>query len=161
MFLVNLGPNTSLSAPNWCRDCLTMESTTYSPGTLYSGLHYTGHRMTRARDRKTSPSHHSSKSNVSHHDKYCMLMQQNQYDLPFWWTFQQSEQRVYTTAKIKGGKEDVLTGRKDTMKDCSQWWWMDGQRDRQVDKSNQRWQRNPLAWVWMDYTALMLKRCKT
>lgn len=28
MFLVNLGPNTSFSAPNWCRDCLTMESTT-------------------------------------------------------------------------------------------------------------------------------------
>lgn len=40
MFLVNLGPNTSLSAPNWCLDCLTMESTTYRPATLYSGLHW-------------------------------------------------------------------------------------------------------------------------
>lgn len=40
MFLVNLGPNTSLSDPNWCLDCLTMESTTYRPATLYSGLHW-------------------------------------------------------------------------------------------------------------------------
>lgn len=40
MFLVNLGPNTSLSGPNWCLDCLTMESTTYRPATLYSGLHW-------------------------------------------------------------------------------------------------------------------------
>jgi len=36
----NLGANTSLSFPNWCRDCLTIESITYRPGILYSGLHY-------------------------------------------------------------------------------------------------------------------------
>lgn len=42
MFLVNLGPNTSLSDPNWCLDCLTIESTTYRPATLYSGLHWRG-----------------------------------------------------------------------------------------------------------------------
>lgn len=40
MFLENLGPKTSLSVPNWCRDCRTIESITYNPGTLYSGLHY-------------------------------------------------------------------------------------------------------------------------
>lgn len=40
MFLLKRGANTSLSWPNWCRDCLTMESMTYSPGTLYSGLHW-------------------------------------------------------------------------------------------------------------------------
>lgn len=36
----NLGANTSLSFPNWCLDCLTIESITYKPGILYSGLHY-------------------------------------------------------------------------------------------------------------------------
>lgn len=40
MFLENLGPKTSLSVPNWWRDCRTIESITYNPGTLYSGLHY-------------------------------------------------------------------------------------------------------------------------
>lgn len=39
MFLENLGPKTSLSVPNWWRDCRTIESITYNPGTLYSGLH--------------------------------------------------------------------------------------------------------------------------
>lgn len=38
-FLANRGAKTSLSVPNWCRDCLTIESITYRPGTLYSGLH--------------------------------------------------------------------------------------------------------------------------
>lgn len=38
-FLANLGANTSFSGPNWCLDCLTIESMTYKPGTLYSGLH--------------------------------------------------------------------------------------------------------------------------
>lgn len=42
MFLENLGPKTSLSVPNWWRDCRTIESITYNPGTLYSGLHYKG-----------------------------------------------------------------------------------------------------------------------
>lgn len=40
MFLANRGANTSLSCPNWCRDCRTIESITYKPGTLYSGLHF-------------------------------------------------------------------------------------------------------------------------
>lgn len=39
MFFANLGAKTSFSAPNWCLDCLTMLSITYSPGTLYSDLH--------------------------------------------------------------------------------------------------------------------------
>lgn len=42
MFLENLGPKTSLSVPNWWRDCRTIESITYNPGTLYSGLHCEG-----------------------------------------------------------------------------------------------------------------------
>lgn len=40
IFLANLGANTSLSEPNWCLDCRTIESITYKPGTLYSGLHF-------------------------------------------------------------------------------------------------------------------------
>lgn len=44
IFLENLGPKTSLSVPNWCRDWRTMESMTYKPGTLYSGLHCKQHR---------------------------------------------------------------------------------------------------------------------
>lgn len=43
IFFENLGPKTSLSVPNWCRDCRTMESMTYKPGTLYSGLHCEQH----------------------------------------------------------------------------------------------------------------------
>lgn len=39
IFFANRGANTSFSIPNWCRDCLTIESITYNPGTLYSGLH--------------------------------------------------------------------------------------------------------------------------
>lgn len=39
MFLLKRGAKTSFSVPNWCRDCLTIESMTYKPGTLYSGLH--------------------------------------------------------------------------------------------------------------------------
>lgn len=39
IFLLKRGAKTSFSVPNWCRDCLTMESMTYKPGTLYSGLH--------------------------------------------------------------------------------------------------------------------------
>lgn len=40
IFLENLGPKTSLSVPNWWRDWRTIESITYNPGTLYSGLHW-------------------------------------------------------------------------------------------------------------------------
>lgn len=40
MFFANLGAKTSLSVPNWCLDCRTIESITYNPGTLYSGLHF-------------------------------------------------------------------------------------------------------------------------
>lgn len=40
MFLLKRGAKTSFSWPNWWRDCRTMESITYRPGTLYSGLHY-------------------------------------------------------------------------------------------------------------------------
>lgn len=40
MFLLKRGAKTSFSWPNWWRDCRTMESMTYRPGTLYSGLHY-------------------------------------------------------------------------------------------------------------------------
>lgn len=50
MFLVNRGPKTSLSAPNWCLDCRTMESTTYKPATLYSGLHFIGNMERRDRN---------------------------------------------------------------------------------------------------------------
>jgi len=39
IFFAKRGANTSFSAPNWCLDCLTIESITYKPGTLYSGLH--------------------------------------------------------------------------------------------------------------------------
>lgn len=39
MFFVNLCAKTSLSAPNWCLDCRTIESITYNPDTLNSGRH--------------------------------------------------------------------------------------------------------------------------
>ena len=38
MFFANLGAKTSLSGPNWCLDWRTIESITYNPGILYSGL---------------------------------------------------------------------------------------------------------------------------